>query len=128
MPCTLKEEIANKNNVDNGKLIEIWPACTGMVNQIRRVQKKVNNGAARNINRFALDGRINSFNNSFRPSAIGCNNPNNPATFGPRLRWILDIDFRSNSVKKAIVNNTDIITIRKFKKYTICRYRNKRER
>lgn len=116
--------MANINNVDIEKLMEICPDWTGIVNQIRRVQKKVNSGAARNINKFALDGRINSFSNNFKPSAIGWSNPNNPATFGPRRRCILDIALRSKSVKKAIVNNAEIITIKKFSKYVIVFERN----
>jgi len=107
------------NKVDNGKTIEIYPSCTGIVNQINKVQKKVNNGALKKRNKFALDGRISSFNRSFKPSAIGCNNPNNPAIFGPLRLCILDIVLRSSKVKNAIVIKTEIITSKKFKTYNI---------
>jgi hypothetical protein len=48
-----------------------------------------------------LLGTINSLVTSFKPSAIGCNKPQKPTTFGPLRRWIAAIILRSANVKKA---------------------------
>ena len=45
-----------------------------------------------------------SFKNNFKPSAIGCKNPQIPTTLGPRLRCIAPIIFRSLKVKNATAN------------------------
>jgi len=117
IPCTLNEDIDNINNVDNGKTIDTCPPWTGIVNQISKVQKKVNNGAPKKRNKFALDGKISSFINNFNASAIGCSIPNIPAILGPLRRWTLAIVFLSKRVKKAIVNITEIATSKKFNRY-----------
>lgn len=63
---------------------------------------------------LALLGIIVSLINNFSPSANGCNNPSNPTTFGPRLRCIPAIIFRSTKVKKATAIKTGTIIIKVF--------------
>jgi hypothetical protein len=50
---------------------------------------------------LTLLGTINSLVTSFSPSAIGCNKPQIPTTFGPFLRCTEAIIFLSVKVKKA---------------------------
>lgn len=56
------------------------------------------------INRtvLAFVGNIISFTNSLKPSAIGCNKPKKPTTFGPLRLCMADNSFRSAKVNIAI--------------------------
>ena len=47
---------------------------------------RANNGANKKISLLAFEGRTTSLLINFTASAIGCNNPQKPVTFGPRLR------------------------------------------
>ena len=40
-------------------------------------------GPTKNKNLFGVLGSNSSFENNFKPSASGCNNPKGPALFGP---------------------------------------------
>jgi hypothetical protein len=71
----------------------------GITLQLTKLKTSINNGANTKIRAFDLEGTINSFTTSLRPSAIGCNSPQKPTTFGPRLRCIDAITLRSASVK-----------------------------
>lgn len=50
-----------------------------------------------------------SFNAILSPSAKGCNIPKKPTVLGPILLCTLDINFRSNKVKKATLISKGII-------------------
>ncbi len=71
----------------------------GITAQATSARMKVIIGAITNTARFAPDGMIVSFRNSFSPSAIGCSSPNGPTTFGPLRRCIAAITLRSASVR-----------------------------
>ncbi len=66
----------------------------GITAQFIKLNIKVEIGAIINIILLALLGIIVSFSNNFNPSANGCNKPNIPITFGPRLFWIEAKTFR----------------------------------
>lgn len=73
-----------------------------------KLKKRVRKGPKINKNLLALVGIIISFKTSFKPSANGCKNPQKPTTFGPFLRWIAAMAFRSAKVKKATTINNGI--------------------
>jgi len=56
-------------------------------------------GAIKKITALDLVGIKSSLNISFAPSAKGCNNPQNPTTFGPLRLCIAAITFLSAIVK-----------------------------
>jgi hypothetical protein len=56
-------------------------------------------GAIKKITAFALVGIKSSLNTNLAPSAKGCNNPQNPTTFGPLRLCIAAITFLSAIVK-----------------------------
>jgi hypothetical protein len=87
------------------------PNPKGMTAHPINAKNKVSTGA--NIKRtvFALLGTMNSLVTSFNPSAIGCNKPQIPTTFGPFRRCIAAIILRSASVKKATEMIIGIINI-----------------
>lgn len=90
----------------------------GKTHHETKANKKVIMGANIKITKFALDGNIVSLTKSFKPSARGCNKPNNPTTFGPFLRCIAAITFRSAKVIYATATNNGIIIVIIFKSVT----------
>ena len=50
----------------------------GIKAQAKRLKNNVIKGAIINKNLLELRGKINSFANNFKASAIGCNNPKKP--------------------------------------------------
>jgi hypothetical protein len=87
----------------------------GITIQFNKLIAKLNTGANKKINLFAVAGIIASLNNNFTPSARGCNNPKNPTILGPFLRCIAPNIFLSANVKNAtlikIGNNIKINSI-----------------
>lgn len=67
---------------------------------------KANMGVVKNRNGEEVDGRIGSLINSLMPSAIGCNRPYGPTTFGPLRSCIYPSTFRSMRVRKATASST----------------------
>jgi hypothetical protein len=63
-------------------------------------------GANTNNPTFDIVGKIVSLVKSFKPSAIGCNNPHTPTTVGPFLICIEAKTFLSAKVKNATPNRT----------------------
>ena len=59
------------------------PSSNGITAQATSARVKVTIGAATKTTRLAPLGTTVSFISSFSPSAIGCNRPNGPTTFGP---------------------------------------------
>lgn len=85
----------------------------GTTSQLIKLKKKTSIGAKTKRIRFALKGKINSFKNNLTPSAIACNKPKGPTTFGP-TRWCIEAkNFRSYTVKNATVINIHKIIIKK---------------
>lgn len=76
----------------------------GISTQISKPISRVMLGAARNKIQFARTGMTTSLKISLRPSAIACNVPQNPVTFGPLRRWMDAKTLRSAIVKNAIAN------------------------
>jgi hypothetical protein len=66
-------------------------------------------GAIINVNKLALLGKMGSFIIYLKPSAKGCNNPNNPTTLGPFLQCMEAITSHSAKTKKATPNKRGII-------------------
>jgi hypothetical protein len=62
------------------------PKLKGITAQPIKAKKRVRIGAKIKRRVLALLGTINSLVTSFNPSAIGCNKPQIPTTFGPFLR------------------------------------------
>jgi hypothetical protein len=87
------------------------PKPKGITAQPINDKKNVAIGAKIKRELFALLGTISSFVTSFKPSAIGCNNPQIPTTFGPFRRCIAAIILRSANVKNATEITMGIITI-----------------
>lgn len=71
----------------------------GIIDQPSKLKKKVKIGANIKLKAFELAGITDSFNNSFKPSAAGCNKPKKPTEFGPNRCCILPITLRSASVR-----------------------------
>ena len=71
----------------------------GIIDHPIKLKKNVKIGAKIKLNVSEFVGITDSFNNSFKPSAKGCNKPKNPATLGPNRCCILPMTFRSASVK-----------------------------
>ena len=71
----------------------------GIIAHPTKLIKKVSIGANIKLKVFAFVGITDSFNNSFRPSANGCNKPKKPTEFGPKRCCIPPITLRSASVK-----------------------------
>ena len=69
--------------------------------QATRLNINVATGAILKREKLALLGEIGSFRINFKPSARGCNNPNDPTTSGPFRRCTKAITLRSASTKKA---------------------------
>lgn len=105
IPYTLKDEIVNKYNNEKGKSIKTLFSPNGITTHNKILQKKVNTGANKKINRLELLGNTISLIKAFNPSAIGCKKPKKPTTLGPLLRCIEAIALRSTRVVRAIVNN-----------------------
>jgi hypothetical protein len=74
-------------------------AENGITDQPSKLIKSVKMGAKTKLKVFAFVGITVSFNNSFKPSARGCNKPQKPTKFGPVLCCIAPIIFRSASVR-----------------------------
>lgn len=96
-----------------------------MTAQPIRAKKNVKIGENTNKNVFDLLGTINSLVTSFKPSAIGCNKPQKPTTFGPLRRWIAAIILRSANVKKATEIINGIMRIKESIKVFIIIFRPK---
>lgn len=58
---------------------------SGITIQPAKPKTSVKIGAPKKIILLALRGIIISFKTAFKPSASGCNKPQIPTTFGPRL-------------------------------------------
>ena len=114
IPCTPKEEIANKNKTENGNSNIEWFGLKGINNQSNKVIKNEKTGAKKNMKILELEVYNNSFPINFKASANGCKIPNIPTIFGPLLLWILLITLRSNNVKNAIHNIINIKIIKLF--------------
>lgn len=104
----------------------------GIIDQPRRLKKKVKIGAKMKLNVFEFVGITDSFSSSFKPSANGCNNPKKPTTLGPIRCCIPPIIFRSANVKQATLIKTGKtiakkeVTISKTKRSTRKRETNRR--
>lgn len=94
----MRDDNANKYN--KPKLISAikQDILNGMTIQPAKLSINVNKGAPKKINLLDFRGIITSFNKAFKPSAKGCNNPQIPTTFGPRLLCIAAIIFLSAKV------------------------------
>ena len=66
-------------------------------------------------NKFALEGKIVSFTNNFKPSAKGCNKPKTPTTLGPLRRCIAAITFLSAKVIYATEISKGNTIVKNFK-------------
>jgi hypothetical protein len=71
----------------------------GSILQLTILKIKIMIGAIRNIYESARVGTNNSLKTNLAPSAIGCNKPQIPTTFGPLRRCIAAITLRSAIVK-----------------------------
>ncbi len=71
----------------------------GITLQLRILKIKIMIGAIKKIIAFDLVGIKSSLNINFAPSARGCNNPQNPTTFGPFRLCMAAITFLSAIVK-----------------------------
>jgi hypothetical protein len=71
----------------------------GITAQPNKLKKRVIIGEITKANVFAFVGITVSFTNNFKPSAKGCNKPQNPTKLGPCLCCIKPITFRSANVK-----------------------------
>jgi hypothetical protein len=98
MLYTFKEDNAKIYNKPKFISARKHDILKGMTIQPAKPKTNVRIGAPRKISLLALRGIIISFNTAFNPSANGCNNPQIPTTFGPRLLCIAAIIFRSASV------------------------------
>jgi hypothetical protein len=85
IPCTLRDEIANKNNIEKLDSKTLCPGYNGINIKIKIVKKKVMTGDKKKINKFELEGIMISFINNFKPSANGCKKPSIPVRLGPFL-------------------------------------------
>ena len=74
-------------------------ASKGITAHAAKAGPIANTGAIKNKYKFDLAGNMTSFNASFSPSAIGCNNPQGPTRLGPIRTWIKPITLRSANVK-----------------------------
>lgn len=122
MPCTLREEIASKNNIEKLDSNTLWPGYKGIIIKIYIVKKKVITGERKKIKIFELEGIIISLINNFNPSAKGCKKPSIPVILGPFLLWTLLITFLSISVNNAIHNNIKITLLIKNNNFSIKKY------
>ncbi len=61
------------------------------------------------INKLALPGKVGSFIINLKPSAKGCNSPNNPTPLGPFICYMEVITLRSTKTKKVTPNKRGII-------------------
>src|SRR6202012_2581151 len=95
------EENANKNNKPKFKSEITILKSKGIKVQHNILMTKVNIGDNINKKKLELLGINVSLLNNLRASAIACNNPYIPTTFGPLLRCMLANTFLSNTVKKA---------------------------
>ena len=79
---------------------------------------KESNGAIVDKKEEALYGIIVSFNNNFKPSAMGCKKPKKPTVFGPLRLWKDAIILRSDKVGKATesIKGTMVLIIDKNKR------------
>ena len=66
-------------------------------------------GAIIERKKLALGGRIGSFVIDFKPSARGCNNPNNPTTLRPFRRYMEAMTLRSANTGKATPGRSDMM-------------------
>lgn len=71
-----------------------------------KLSVKHKTGDKKKITLLTLLGFTYSFNINFKPSAIDCNKPHKPITFGPTRRCIDAKSFRSKRTKNATVSNT----------------------
>ena len=85
------------------------PTPNGITDQETKAVVKPNIGASMKIRLLDWVGIIVSFENNFRPSAIGCIIPVKPTVLGPVLIWIEPRIFRSTKVTKATEINSGII-------------------
>jgi len=92
-----------------GRIAATLPLGDLLPAQATKLNINVITGAIIKINKLALLGKIGSFIINFKPSAKGCNNPNNPTTLGPFLRCIEAITLRSAKTKKATPSKRGII-------------------
>lgn len=111
--CTPNEDKPKiKNKLKLKSAISV-PAEVGITDHAETANPNAKIGANIKIKISALFGKIDSFNKSFNPSAIGWNNPKNPTIFGPWRRCKAAKKCLSYKVKNAIDNNNGIIKDKK---------------
>jgi hypothetical protein len=72
------------NSFENvGTAVVATSIPVGIILQFIILKTKIRIGATKNIYESDLVGINNSLNTNLAPSAIGCNNPHTPTTFGP---------------------------------------------
>jgi len=109
IPYTPSVDTAKIYNIPIPMSAPAIPAPKGMTAQPTRLNINVIVGAAMKVAKLALLGKTTSFNNNFKPSAKGCNNPKKPTTFGPLRLCMEAMTLRSNSVKYATAINKGTI-------------------
>ena len=77
--------MANRNRRPKSKSTNQLVNENGIKDQPKRLKNSVKIGATRKLKVFELVGITVSLSRSLRPSARGCNKPNNPTLLGPSL-------------------------------------------
>jgi len=85
------------------------PWSKGTTARATKLSIDVTTGAILERDKLALLGEIGSFIANFKPSAKGCNNPNDPTTLGPFRRCTRAITLRSANTKKATPSRSGMI-------------------
>lgn len=101
MPYNCKEERQRYNSILNCVSQKIIEELHGNKDQQARPRLKFQIGPKKKKKKKILRLMIVSFNAILSPSAKGCNIPKKPTALGPILLCTLDINLRSNKVKKA---------------------------